>query len=478
MSQTAVQSPTARTGGVDLSLEIIVLLIFGLFMALVGLLLLPIQRGALPHAPDSTHGLFLVLLSLQAITLGKTPFGDFRRSWLLVALGAGVGVVGMVGCFIPGLPREPLRLLVGLVLTAGGLTLLLGLLVARDRARLWLRGPAPLRHLTLAAGLVYGFSLLAGLVTLFPGLPAQHHTAILLLAFGASFFYLAGSLREVRRRFPIPIPPSPSPAPASAPGGLDRAEGRSGWSQMRARLGEEAALSPAPAILFLLAILLGLLGILLFPVSRGLLPFSPDGQLGLMLVLMAIQMLALGDTPVGRFRRSGWLVAVGLGFAGAGIFACIVPGILTSSLQLLLGVLNLGGGLVLLTGQLWQRRREREKDKEREREGYKETEGEREKDKDKEKEKAPVRQSLAIDPGLAADPGSPSRVPTPPPPLARLAVTQTLLNLVGIGFGLSMLVPGMLPLPVIAGILILNGGLLTQLALILRQLDAITTPQA
>ncbi len=478
MSQTAVQSPTARTGGVDLSLEIIVLLIFGLFMALVGLLLLPIQRGALPHAPDSTHGLFLVLLSLQAITLGKTPFGDFRRSWLLVALGAGVGVVGMVGCFIPGLPREPLRLLVGLVLTAGGLTLLLGLLVARDRARLWLRGPAPLRHLTLAAGLVYGFSLLAGLVTLFPGLPAQHHTAILLLAFGASFFYLAGSLREVRRRFPIPIPPSPSPAPASAPGGLDRAEGRSGWSQMRARLGEEAALSPAPAILFLLAILLGLLGILLFPVSRGLLPFSPDGQLGLMLVLMAIQMLALGDTPVGRFRRSGWLVAVGLGFAGAGIFACIVPGILTSSLQLLLGVLNLGGGLVLLTGQLWQRRREREKDKEREREGYKETEGEREKDKDKEKEKAPVRQSLAIDPGLAADPGSPSRVPTLPPPLARLAVTQTLLNLVGIGFGLSMLVPGMLPLPVIAGILILNGGLLTQLALILRQLDAITTPQA
>lgn len=91
----------------------------------------------------------------------------------------------------------------------------------------------------------------------------------------------------------------------------------------------------------------------------------------------------------------------------------------------------LGGGLVLLTGQLWQRGRERQLGRER-----------------------------------------------VPPPLRRLAVTQTLLNLVGIGFGLSMLVPGVLPLPVIAGILILNGGLLTQLALILRQLDAITTPQA
>lgn len=463
MSQTAALSPTAQTEGADLSLEIIVLLIFGLCMALFGLLLPPIQRGALPYAPDSTHGLFLVLLSLQAITLGKTPFGDFRRSWLLVVLGAGAGVVGMVGCFIPGLLREPLRLLVGLVLTAGGLTLLLGLLVARDKARLWLRGPAPLRHLTVAAGLVYGFSLLAGLVTLFPVPPDQTHTALLLLAFGASFFYLAGSLREVRRRFPLPNPPPPSPA--LVPGCPDRAETISGWSQMRARLGEEAALSPAPAILLLLAVLLGLLGILLFPVGLGLLPFSPDGQLGLMLVLMAIQMLALGDTPVGRFRRSGWLAAVGLGFAGAGIFACIVPGVLTSSLQTLLGVLNLGGGLFLLTGQFRQRVRERQLGWERERE------------KDKEMEEERERQSLATDPGLAADPGSPSRVTPLPPPLAKLAVTQTLLNLVGIGFGLSMLVPGMLPLPVIAGILILNGGLLTQLALILRQLDAITTPQ-
>jgi hypothetical protein len=434
MSQTEVLSPTSRTEGADLSLEIIVLLIFGLFMALFGLLLLAIQRGALPYAPDSTYGLFLVLLSLQAITLGKTPFGDFRRSWLLVALGTGVAVLGMIGCFIPGLLREPLRLLVGFVLTAGGLTLLLGLLVARDKARLWLRGPAPLRHLTLAAGLVYGLSLLAGLVTLFPGLPAQPDTAILLLAFGASFFYLAGSLREVRRRFPSQIPPTPAPAPS----GRDRPAGTSSLRLKLTHLGEEVSLSLAPAILLLLAVLLGLLGILLFPVSWGLLPFSPDGQLGLMLVLMAIQMLALGDTPVGRFQCSGWLVAAGLGFAGVGIFTCIIPGVLTDSLQTVLGVLNLGGGLVPLAGRFRARGRQ----------------------------------------SLAADPGSLSLAAPPPPPLRKLAVTQTLLNLVGIGFGLSMLLPGVLPLPAIAGILILNGGLLVQLALILRQLEGVNTRQA
>ncbi len=396
-------------------------------MALFGLLLLGIQRGALPYAPDSTHGLFLVLLAFQSITLGKTPFGDFRRSWLIIALGTGVAVVGMIGCFIPGLLREPLRLLVGFLLTAGGLTLLLVLLISRDKARLWLRGPAVLWHLTLAAGLVYGLSLLAGLVTLFPGLPAQSDTAILLLVFGASFFYLAACLREVRRRFPIRIPPKQ----AKAHSGPDRPAQTFGLSGMLTRLGDDASLSLAPAILFLLAVLLSLLGILLFPVSQGLLPFSPDGQLGLLLVLMAIQMLAMGETPAGRFRRSGWLVVAGMGFAGLGIFACIIPGILTNSLQILLGLLNLGGGLILLVGRLRLRQQQR----------------------------------------LAAGPGSPPLALPLPPPLRKLAVTQTLLNLVGIGFGLSMLLPGVLPLPVIAGILILNGALTFYLALILGQLD-------
>ena len=401
MSQMETPSPTLRTAPADPSLEIIILLIFGLFMALFGLLLVWINRGDLPYAPDSTHGLFLVLLSFQAITLGKTPFGDFRRSWLLVALGTVGAITGMVGCFIPGLLHEPLRLLVGGLLTAGGLTLLLGLLVSRDKARLWLRGPAPLRHLTLSAGLVYGLTLVAGLITLFPGVLPPALTAPLLMACGASFFYLAGALRQVRRLY------SPT------------------------TLGE-ASLSLDTALILLLAILLGLLGVLLFPVALDLLPFSPDGQLGLILVLMAIQILALGDTPAGRFRRSGWLLLAGMGFAGLGIFSSIVPGVLTGSLQILLGLMNLGGNLLLLAGSLWPR-------------GHR---------------------------GPGADPGAPA--PPLPSQLRKLAVTQTLLNLVGIAFGLSMLLPGLVPLPAIAGILLLNGGLLFQLALLLRQLDGVS----
>lgn len=445
MSQTETPSPTLRTEPADPSLEIIILLIFGLFMALFGVLLFWIYRGDLPYAPDSTHGLFLVLLSFQAITLGKTPFGDFRRSWLLVALGTVGAITGMVGCFIPGLLHEPLRLLVGGLLTAGGLTLLLGLLVARDKARLWLRGPAPLWHLTLAAGLVYALTLVAGLITLFPDVLPTALTAPLLIACGASFFYLSGALRQVRRLYPPTTLPAAAIGPRVSPSGGGEPSGGPalaggpkpagpGISSFPRPLGGEASLSLGTALILLLAILLGLLGLLLFPVGLGLLPFSPDGQLGLILVLMAIQILALGDTPAGRFRRSGWLILAGMGFAGLGIFSSIVPGVLTGSLQILLGLMNLGGNLLLLAGSLWPR-------------GHR---------------------------GPGADPGT---LPLPlPSPLRRLAVTQTLLYLVGIAFGLSMLLPGLVPLPAIAGILILNGGLLFQLALILRQLEGVTRP--
>ena len=52
-----------------------------------------------------------------------------------------------------------------------------------------------------------------------------------------------------------------------------------------------------------------------------------------------------------------------------------------------------------------------------------------------------------------------------------MMLVQTALNLVGILFGLSMFLPGFLPGLVNAGIVIINGLLLFQLAYILHQLD-------
>lgn len=420
MSRMQKIPPAPINEEAELSLEVVILLIFGLFMSLFGALLFLIGSGALPYSPDSTYGLFLVLISLQTITLGKTPFGDLHRSWFLVAIGIGTAVFGMAACFIPGLLRVPVRYVVGVLLAAGGTWLLLMLLSSREKAQAWMKTPGILRHLTLAAGLVYGLSILSGLVTLFPGITTDPQTAVLLIAYGISFFYLAGCIRVVRRLYPSENRPKKS----FGTGNREHADSKPVFVLFRG-----SSLSLSTAILVLLAVLLSLLGMLLFPVAIGLLPFSADGQLGLLLVLTAVQMTAMGDTPAGQYKRSLWLELLGMAFALLGIFSCIVPGILTAILQKLLGILNLGGGLILLARRLLPM----------------------------------IRQGNQPKYGAA-----------PLPPLVKeLAATQTLLNLVVIGFGLSMLLPGLVPVEATGGMLVVNGILLFKLSSILMKLDDI-----
>jgi uncharacterized membrane protein HdeD (DUF308 family) len=305
----------------DLSLEVVILLILGLFMSFFGLLLLRIQTGELPYNADGMYGLFLVLVSIQTITMGKTPFGDLRRSWMVILFGICTAVIGMTACFIPGALTEPVRILVGLLLAVGGTSLLFQLFVSKEKARSWMKGPGILRHLTLATGLVYVLSMISGLVTLLPGITTNSWTAVLLT----------------------------------------------------------------------------LPGLLLFPVNMSLLPFSPDGQLGILMVIMAIQMMTMGDTPAGPHKRSRLMMLTGTAFAVLGIFSCIIPGILTGMIRMLLGLLNICGGVVLLVGRF-----------------------------------LPLRQKRRA---LEAAAGA------VPPVLKKLRMTQTVLNMVGIVFGLSMHAP-------------------------------------
>lgn len=199
--------PGGKTGAItradsDLSLEVVILLVFGVFMLLFGLLLFRIHTGELPYAPDSTYGLFLVIVSFQLITMGKTPFGDLRRSWAVILIGVCTAIIGMVACFVPGLLAEPVRILVGALLFAGGLALLAQLLFSEDKARIWLKIPGILRHLTIACIVVYVMSIILGLVTLLPGITTDGETAILLIIYGIGFFYLSWSIQNVTRTYP------------------------------------------------------------------------------------------------------------------------------------------------------------------------------------------------------------------------------------------------------------------------------------
>lgn len=197
-----------------------------------------------------------------------------------------------------------------------------------------------------------------------------------------------------------------------------------GSLQERSLLFRQASLPLSLAVLVIVGFLLLFLGILLFPVNLGLIPFSPDGQIGLLLVITAIQMMALGETPLGQFRRSWLLVIIGLVFTSMGIVSCTVPGVLTTIIRTLLGVLNITGGVLLLV-----------------------------------KMYRPVR-------------GEPVNQPDIPqamiPLLTKMKQTQTLLYAISIAFGTSMLMPGLVSGFIIAAILIINGLLLFKLGFILR----------
>lgn len=391
----------------DLSLEVVILLILGVFMFLFGLLLFKISTGELPYTPDSTYGLFLVIVSFQVITMGKTPFGDLRRSWVLVLIGIITAIVGMVACFIPGQLTEMVRILVGILLFAGGISLLLQLLFFEGKARTWIKIPGVLQHLTVACGVVYVITIVLGLITLIPGITSNFQTALFLLIYGISIFYLAWCIQKVARSYP----PENLKSISKEKGGLFKSL-------------QSVSLSLSPAVVIMIGVLLFLLGCLLFPINQGTLPFSSDGELGLLMVIMAIQMTTLGETPLGQFKRSVIIIIVGIVFATLGIFSCIVPGILTGVLQILIGALNILGGVILLTMRFVPIIRGRKKH----------------------------------DP----ETGPPSST------VKKFMVTQTLLNLVAIAFGLSMIMPGMIPNTLVPVILIINGLLLFALAYIIN----------
>ena len=403
-----VDAATAcATQDAERSLEIDLLLILGAFAAIFGALLVPIGAGRLPYSPDSAYGLFLVLIAFQTLAIGKSPFGDVRRSWALVGVGLIAAALGIVACFIPGLVAEAARIGVGALLSAGGLSLLMQLAFDATKARRWLTGPPVLKSLALTCATVYGLGVVVGVITLLPGRVAVGASALAAIAFGASLFALAGLLHKVQRRYP---------APPATPGAASR------FVLLR-----DARLPPSEAILILLGLSLALLGFFLFPVDLGLLPFSPDGQLGLLLTLMAIQAMALGETPLGRLTRPAWMLAIGLLFAAAGIVSAIVPGLLTDAMRLLLAVLNVGGGARGLSSTFRSTREPR-----------------------------------------SADPPAPFR-----PILRALGSTQTILNALSLMFGVSMLIPGLIPGFLIAVILIGNGAMLIRLAKIIHQLAAL-----
>lgn len=302
----------------DLSLEVVILLFAGMAMLLLGLLLFPVYAGILPYYENGLFGLMLVVFALQILSMGKTPFGDMQRSATSVLCGVIIAAVGIVTCFIPGIFGGLPRVILIIFFGAGGLVLLLQVLLAPDRYRLWRSYGGIFHHLIMACAAIYLLQMLIAVLIFKPDLVTGPQMASAALVYGLLLIYLALVLQAITRRYP--------PARETVP--------------------SDGGLSMDNATLLLMAVFMVLLGLLLLPVNLGLLPFSGSAQLGLLMVLFAIQMLALGNTPIGVFRRSWLMILLGFLFAALGVVSCIIPDILIVPLTFLVGVLNIAGGII------------------------------------------------------------------------------------------------------------------------------------
>lgn len=386
---------------VDIPLEVAVLVVGALTLLLTGMLLFPIAAGDLGYFEGGLYGLLLVIFGVEIITLGKTPFGDLRRSKGVVAAGALIAAVGIVTCFVPDLLGNVPRILLFVCFGPGGLALIVQMALDKTKARTWWASGGILRHVVFASASVYLLSMVVAALLWLDEMLTASATAVVILIFAVAVFYLAGVLQVVYRRYPV--------------------------TQEQYRDGD---LSADVALLLLIGLFLVLLGALLVPISLGSLPSSGSAQLGLLMVIFAVQMLASGTTPLGPFPRSPVIIVFGLIFAAIGIVACIIPDVFLTPLTLIIGVINIAGGAITLmkvAGQL----------------------------------------------GKPAEPQE-SRSPI----LLQLIVVQALMGLLAITFGVSMLVAGLIPGAIVGAVLVANGCVLLfelrLLFLIQRQQAAIS----
>jgi len=333
-----LKSGTAESAEVDLSIEVVILMVGGVFFLLFGVLLFLIDRGMLPYSEGSMYGLFVVLVSMQIITMGKTPVGDVLRSWLVVIIGLFTAMLGTLAIFYPDHFSTAIRILAGLIVLIAGAVGLLQLFTAEDKAKTWMKIPGVLQQLTVACVLVYGIEIVLGIITLLPGIMPNSLTAVLLLAIGASIFFLAWCIHVVAHLYS-----STTEKIVSGP------------STPKARffLLRETSLTLGNAFNTYQGFLMILLGILVLFMILGIFPsFNSDGQLGLLLILTSLQLLALGQFVGSQVTRSWLVIAFGILCAAAGIYSCIVPGILTGLIQPLLGFQNIITGVLLLGTQI------------------------------------------------------------------------------------------------------------------------------
>ena len=381
----------------DIPIDLVILVIAGLTMVIAGLLLFASYAGKVSYYENGLFGLLIFIYALQITVLGKTPFGDVpQRPLSVLILGIFVACIGIITCFIPDLLKGIPRFILFICFGPGGILLLLQMFFSKDKFPLWRKKGGILMALAVNCTAVYSLSVFISILLIDNNYISGGFVSLSVLLYGVLVFTLTAVLFKIYALYP------------------DAAERPSAGVQ----------LSDDRAVILITGVFMVLLGILLIPVTIGLLPFSGSAQLGLLVVIMSIQMIAFGNTPLRSFTRTWPLVFLGLIFASMGIISCIVPGILVPCLTMIIALLNIGGGGIPLVKMIHSRSGKKGR-------------------------------------GSADVPSI----------IKKLFLTQSTLNILSIVFGVSMLINNLIPGPVIGVVLTANGIVLLYLISILAKID-------
>ncbi len=286
----------------DNSVETLLIQLVGLFMVLSGILLEINSFIGINFDNNTYYGLFFVVTAV-IVQIFHNPLGLKRRSYIIQISGIVLLVTGIISCLIPGVIPN-CSIIVGLILCACGI-IQFGQFFSSDSKINRKLIPGILIVVTGGLSIILGIISLMDMPSLILGFT--------MIVYGISLVLLSWSNRLIHKKGSYLID-----------------------------------------ALLLLSIYLIMLSVLLIPAKLLHLPFSPGGELGLLLFIFAVQMITSGETPVGLYKRSKVMVIIGFIFAIIAIITCTVPDMIEGITRILIGIMLITGGIIGITERLIQ----------------------------------------------------------------------------------------------------------------------------
>lgn len=96
---------------------------YGLYMFVLGILLIPVNFGFLPYALNAIQGILVVILGLQLFVIGRLLSFFFQKSWITSLFAIGLIAAGTCAIAIPDLDITYLSIFTAILIIGGGLYL-------------------------------------------------------------------------------------------------------------------------------------------------------------------------------------------------------------------------------------------------------------------------------------------------------------------------------------------------------------------